>query len=395
MLDRLYTWLHLRTYRRRLARQTRFADRRIISIGNLSAGGSGKTPVALYLAAALRNRSQVETSNGARIGAEAATPGLIVLRGYGGATGAGLLVGEDFAAQASVREAGDEAVLLARRSGLRVAAGRDRAELIRRLGRPGELTLLDDAFQNPSVYRDHELVLIDASVRLRHVRVFPFGKFREGFAALDRAHTVLLTRVDLARPEDLAGYRERIRALAPQAAAFESVHAPGDLQFALDDSTVVSRIDAAQEIPNGAPRQPRPGDDRRIGAFCGIGNPGAFFATLAARGFSLAERRTFADHHAFRPRDVEGLLARPADVWLTTEKDWMRLAELAHPAARRLAARLFTMPAEIRIVSPDAVDALHAGEVGRGAAGRASLAEDPEHAAAFAARVLESPKQAG
>ncbi len=307
-LERLYLAIHHWLYRRRKARATRAAGARVISIGNLSAGGSGKTPLVIALARELERRK---------------IPAAVALRGYGGsASAAGALVSDGARILLGAAEAGDEALLIARRTNARVFVGRDRVRAVQLFAGDARCILLDDAFQNPSLARDHEVVLIDASLPLAALRVFPAGKFREGLEALMRADTIVLTRVDQAPPAQLAQWLDAIRASGARAPVFQCLHRAGAIQ-------------------------PAPPAGAEFGAFCGIGNPEAFYRTLERAGVSPAVRRSFPDHYAFRPGELQSLLAQ-APCWITTEKDSARLSSYALSAADQ--ARIFTLPIELEIL---------------------------------------------
>ena len=309
-LQRLYLRLHRRVFRRRLREQKRFERFYIVSIGNLSAGGTGKTPLVRRLAERVLKHSP-----------------LVVLRGYGGRAGKeGVLVSDGRSVLTDRLQAGDEALLLAGLPGLRVAAGADRARLIERYGDPSRIVFLDDAFQNPTVYRDFDLVLIDASVPLEKLRVFPLGRFREGLDALERADAVLLTRVAESSPENRAALEREVAAYLPLEKIFCSRHEPQGL---------------LPEPPAGA----------RFGAFCGIGNPESFFRTLAEKGLEIRERRVFPDHHAFRPREIRKLLEtaeRENLRWITTEKDAVRLKD--GPEGKKLLQMTHVLEIRMRIL---------------------------------------------
>lgn len=277
----------------------------MVSIGNLSAGGTGKTPTTALLA---RN-----------------APGqtLAVLRGYRGAAWGGLLVSDGAQLLSNFELAGDEAILLGRLPGLRVAAGKDRARLIAEFGRDCDVVLLDDAFQNPSVYRDHELVLLDASIPIEKLRVFPMGLFREDLRALQRAHTILLTRCDSSTPENLRALEEVVHSAAPAAEIFRSAH-------------VVTGV---------VPEPPL----KTVGAFCGLGNPEAFFHTVVSAGYQIVEGKAFPDHYPFRDGDLRALFGRDERLhWVVTEKDLVRLEGLASFEGFR--ARLHVLKIQLGIL---------------------------------------------
>lgn len=273
-LQRLYLKLHQRTYGKRLQKQTQFPGKRVVSVGNLSTGGVGKTPAVMLLATKAMERG-IET--------------MAVLRGYGGSESKkGILVSDGKDLLAGAREAGDEAVELAMLEGLRVAAGRDRSSVIDRYANDSRLILLDDAFQNPSVHRDHELVLLDATVAPEKIKLLPTGRFREDLTALTRAHTVLLTRTDLARSEDIQTLKDTISQIHPGLPVFQSIH----------------------EVHSLYP--PLPENGRDVVAFCGIGNPGAFYSTLEQRGLKIQKRITFRDHHPYTTEDLQKIFQASA-----------------------------------------------------------------------------------
>jgi tetraacyldisaccharide 4'-kinase len=248
----------------------------VICVGNLVAGGAGKTPVVIALAEALAAR-------GAAVHCLA--------RGYGGrATGPRRVD----AARDSAAEVGDEALLLARAAPCWVA--RDRAAGARAAAAAGALVLvMDDGFQNPALAKDISLVVVDGTYGFGNRRVMPAGPLRESPArGLARADAVVL----LGRDE---------RNLGPT-------------------------LDVGLPVL-GARLVPKPGSERlkgrKILAFAGIGRPEKFFATLTGLGAELAETRAFPDHHPYSAAEIAGLRARARDldaVLVSTEKDAVRLA---------------------------------------------------------------------
>jgi tetraacyldisaccharide 4'-kinase len=248
----------------------------VICVGNLVAGGAGKTPVAIALAEALAAR-------GAAVHC--------LTRGYGGrATGPRRVD----AAGDSAAEVGDEALLLARAAPCWVA--RDRAAGARAAAAAGaRVLIMDDGFQNPALAKDLSLLVVDGAYGFGNRRVMPAGPLRESPArGLARADAVVL----LGRDE---------RNLGPTLGVGPPVL--------------------------GARLAPKPGSERlagrRVLAFAGIGRPEKFFATLTELGAELAETRAFPDHHPYSAAEIAGLRARGRDldaVLVTTEKDAVRLA---------------------------------------------------------------------
>lgn len=277
--------------------------RPVIVVGNLSVGGTGKTPLVIELARRFRER-------GLKVG--------IVSRGYGGRARAPMLVSE----ASGPEVAGDEAWLMYRRTGGPVAVGRDRAAAARLLVQAGAgLILSDDGLQHYALARDAEIVVIDAGRGLGNGRLLPAGPLREPPARLAEADAVVLNGGP--RPE------------WPQAIPMRLV--PGDV-LPLDGRQTARPLAAFA--------------GQRVHAVAGIGNPGRFFAMLRAHGL-VVEEHPFPDHHAFAASELG--FGDPSPV-LMTEKDAVKCAsfhdarlwyvpvrcELAPPDAQRLVERLLT-----------------------------------------------------
>lgn len=259
----------------------------VISIGNLSMGGTGKTPFVLWLARRLKESGQNPA---------------ILTRGYRRRLSADLTIAAP-GEPVSVDRTGDEAQIFVRAgvapvgiSSDRLAVGRD----IERRFHPS-VFLLDDGFQHRRLRRNCDIVLIDSLDPFGR-GVFPAGRLREPEDALARAGIFVLTRTESGRSYE--GILERLRRWNTTARIFYSRVVPGEWRT----------MDGA---PAGAPTG-------RIGAFCGLANPAAFWRTLEATGIEPAWRESFADHHRYTHAEVAQLAAR-ADVLITTQKDVMNL----------------------------------------------------------------------
>lgn len=310
LFAKLYGTLHRYIYRKRLLRQTKFQHARIISIGNLSMGGTGKTPLTLALAeAALRHKLKP----------------LVILRGYGVKRSTDpVLVSNGHEVLCNHTIAGDEAMLFADIPELQVAVGRDRAEVIRIFGQDRNFILLDDAFQNPGVARDHELVLIDSSIPVSKFHTFPLGTFREGLDALQRAHTIVLTRTDQAPAKQVQAWHSIIKSKYPDLKIFHGEHRPEPVK------------------PDLITQDP-------VGIFSGIGNPESFKKTVQSLGYKIGEQMIFKDHYQFKPTDLHTIFdLHPELAWITTEKDAVRLSGFLEnqPA---WASRLHIMPVRMQL----------------------------------------------
>ena len=263
------------TWRSGLRKPTRL-DVPVIVVGNITAGGTGKTPLVLALVGALRSRGW--------------QPG-VVSRGYGGTARLPVLLGD--APNPAI--AGDEPSLIRSRSGVPVAVGRDRVAAARLLAGAGvDVILADDGLQNPSLARDIEICVIDGERRLGNGRLLPAGPLRESDARLAQVDFIVSN-----------GGQPR----------------PGEVPMSLPGSGALS--------VNGA-EPPRPLAQfagQRVHAVAGIGNPGRFFASLRAQGIEVIEH-AFDDHQALGPADLDFGDGLPI---LMTEKDAVKCVSFADP----------------------------------------------------------------
>jgi tetraacyldisaccharide 4'-kinase len=271
----------------------------VICVGNLVAGGAGKTPVALALADWLVERG---------------VPAHVVTRGYGGQLRGPMRVDP---VRHDAMAVGDEALLLATRAPCWVA--RHRAAGVRAAVAAGAgAILLDDGFQNPAVAKTFGLIVVDDGYGFGNGRVIPAGPLRENLRrGLARADAVVL----LAAEGDASG-NERLQ---------------------LDCGMPVLRAVLA---PVGGERL----TGSRLLAFAGIGRPEKFFATLRALGAVLIGARAFPDHHRFRAAELEGLrrdAERAGARLITTAKDIVRI-----PPVRRIGIEVLEV--EIRWADPAA-----------------------------------------
>lgn len=271
---------------------------RVVCVGNLSVGGTGKTPTVLALAGAA---------------ADAGLRVAVLLRGYGREGRGVRVVSDGRRVQLSWREAGDEAVLLARRlGGVPVVVGEDRVAagrvIVERFD--PQIIFLDDGFQHRRLHRDADLVLLDSTDPFGG-SLLPRGRLREPIGALRRATAVLLTRAD--QGGDPEAVRRRVAAVAPDCPVGRAILRP----LCLRDLTAGSRRPVAELR------------GRRVLAVSGIGNPESFHRTLQDSGAILAGRLVYPDHHAFSEEDRRrmGDVARRSEAnWIvTTEKDAVRL----------------------------------------------------------------------
>lgn len=266
----------------------------VVCVGNLTAGGAGKTPMV----AALMQRLA-----GQGITAH------VVSRGHGGLTRGPSRVAPD---RHEVRDVGDEALMLAALGTVWVS--RDRAAGVRAAAAEGaQIVLLDDGHQNPRVHKDVSIVMVDAGQGFGNGRLIPAGPLREPVqSGLARAHLVVLVggvedrRAAIARWPEL----ERVRPLGAE----------------------------LMPLPTGLPLA-----GERVVAFAGIGRPEKFFETLRGMGAEVVATHAFPDHHVYRPSILKRLIAdaRKADaILVTTEKDAVRLPTEARSEVITVQVRL-------------------------------------------------------
>lgn len=299
--------LHAREwlYRRRVLK-SRALPCAVISIGNLTVGGTGKTPAVEHA---------VRTLIG--LGARPA----VVSRGYGRRSTEVQVVADGRAVLLDAPSAGDEPYLLARRLGsVPVLVGADRYEAGRlAVSRFGvTAVVLDDGFQHRSVVKDLEIVLVRAANPWGNGRLLPAGPLREPFAALARAHLIVVSG---APASDAV---ERVATVAFRYAPGIPVIAGGHEPVECWEARATMREPATSLA------------GKRLVGFAGIAWPEGFRRTLEGLGVKLADFEAFPDHVWYRAADLERLAGRAtaagAEGLVTTEKDWVRLGALPVPA---------------------------------------------------------------
>jgi tetraacyldisaccharide 4'-kinase len=283
--------LHRVAYQRGLCAPRRLSCK-VVSVGNLVVGGSGKTPTAAWVARELRGR-------GHRVA--------LASRGYGRRSRERvLLVSDGEYVRCGSREAGDEPLLLAAHApGVPVLVGRDRAVVgLRAVSTFGsEVLVLDDGFQHHRLARDVEILTVDGVAGFGNRRVLPRGPLREPLAALRLADAIGVVDGPL-RPEDA----DLLRVHAPSALCFDARREPTALR------PIRGGASEPCEILAGA----------RVGLLAGIAGPDSFRRTLERLGASVVAERRYPDHHRYRAADLRGL-EREAPLWVTTEKDAVKI----------------------------------------------------------------------
>lgn len=296
--------------RRALYRSGRFSTRElgapVISVGNLTTGGTGKTPLVEWIANELALK-------GRRV--------CILTRGYGRpSSGTRVIVSNGSEILADANQAGDEPLLLAERlkdlaavicDADRVSAASWAVENLK-----SDAFVLDDGFQHLRVARNLNILTIDATNPWGNGRLLPAGILRESPAELARADCIVITRADDSnQTEEL---QRKIDELSSGSPVFRSHMTIRGL-----------RQVAGRESPDGADEIKA----SRVAAFCGVGNPESFFSLVRRAGYQLCYNQTFRDHHIYSQADVDRVaresITRGAQVLLTTAKDEVKLRGLS------------------------------------------------------------------
>ena len=268
----------------RVATSVHRVDVPVISVGNLTLGGTGKTPVVAWLSRWFRDRD-IRVS--------------IVSRGYGSKDG----VQNDEARELEARLP-DVPHL---QNPDRVAAATVAVEELET-----QLILLDDGFQHRRIHRDLNILLVDATEPFGFERVFPRGTLREPLSSADRADVIAITKCEAISKGRLDEIESRFRAIAPRATYSRLKQIPKQL--------IKSNGDAeSTESLHG----------KRVLAFCAIGNPDSFRTTLQTMNVDLVAFHVFPDHHEFTRSDIEsiGTKLRDAtvDLCVCTHKDLVKI----------------------------------------------------------------------
>jgi tetraacyldisaccharide 4'-kinase len=292
----------------------------VVSIGNLTVGGTGKTPAVELAVRTLKD-----------LGYKPA----VVSRGYRRRSRGVQVVADAAAIRLEGEDAGDEPFLLARRlPGIPVLVGANRAEAVKVARNRFDISaiVLDDGFQHRTLRKDLEIVMVRARRPWGNGRLLPEGPLREPLGALARADLVVVAGAEAVddAPEVLAASRRYAPACPVLAARFVPVE--------------------CWEAQRGRPVPLAQLSSARLVAFAGIASPAAFDATLAELGVQVQTVVAFRDHHWYEERDLAALESRAEapgiDGLVTTEKDWVRLRPL-----RRCRQPLYVVSVRLDLVA--------------------------------------------
>jgi len=259
----------------------------VISIGNITAGGTGKTPIVIWLCnyLAQKNLKPAVLTRGYKTDSQTPKtdePALIEQS----CPGCSVIINPD------------------RVQGAHVAVSEHDAQII----------IMDDGFQHRRLARDIDVLAIDATEPFGYGKVLPAGMLREPASSIKRAHAVILTRCDQAEPQKLEAVKQKIKQLNKNIIIAESLHEP--------QCIIINKAEQKFDYIK----------DKKIFAFCAIGNPDSFYKTLSAQQADIVGTETFDDHHNYNPADIDMVLQKAAQLnaqlVLTTEKDWTKLHDM-------------------------------------------------------------------
>ena len=270
---------------------------KVISIGNITTGGTGKTPAVIYLANILIKR-------GKRVA--------VLSRGYGRKTAGTQLVTDGNTPVLDWRNFGDEPTLISKAlSGVPVVVDEKRHRggmfLVDRFN--PDVIIMDDAFQHRAIERDVDIVLINSQDQRSDHKLLPYGFLREPWIHLKRAHAIIFTKTNLMKPAPFL----RSMARKSRVPRFRSVLLCGPLVSPEGEYKEILKENSAL-------------------ALSAVGDHGGFMRTLNSAGLNVVEELVFRDHHDYTQEDVEltqkHLLKSGAEYVVTTEKDMVKLDQL-------------------------------------------------------------------
>ncbi|MEJ2703124.1 MAG: tetraacyldisaccharide 4'-kinase [Sedimentisphaerales bacterium] len=280
--------------------KTRHVDAAVICVGNITTGGTGKTPLVASVYKTIVSNSRFQISN---------SQCAILTRGYKAAENSGN----------RMQGYSDEiAVLVESCPGAKVIVNPDRVagatEAINKYG--AKVLIMDDGFQHRRLARDLDIVTIDATQPFGYDKMLPAGLLREPVASLKRAQAIVITRCDQITQADLDELERQLRSIHPDMVVARSIHAPVCVRSA--DQNCIDM----EELRG-----------KRVFAFCGIGNPEAFLDTVRSPGCELVGSEFYSDHYHYTNDSLANVCSQAkrlaADLILTTQKDWTKVSRLA------------------------------------------------------------------
>lgn len=263
----------------------------VFSIGNITVGGTGKTPLVIWLCNLLRQKN---------------VPCVVLTRGYKTQTQY-----RESNIEHRVSNIDEPAILAENCPQTQVIVNPNRVagalEAVNKFG--AKVLILDDGFQHRRLARDLDIVTIDATLPFGYGKLLPAGLLREPATSLKRANAVVITRCNQTAEAELVEIEKSLRQINRNMIIVRSIHAPACAK------TVENKEISLDKLKN-----------KKIFAFCGIGNPGAFFETIKGLESNLIGSKVYNDHHHYKESDIADIFNHANDLGveliLTTQKDW-------------------------------------------------------------------------
>ena len=267
------------------------ANAPVISVGNITTGGTGKTPLVIWLYQQIVQSAKCKVQNCG-----------ILTRGYKTTKNLKL----------KTQKYSDEpAILVESCRGATVIVNPDRVaganEAVNKFG--AKILIMDDGFQHRRLARDLDIVIIDATVPFGYGKLLPAGLLREPATSLKRADAVVITRCDQTTEAELTQLEDKLQQINPDMIIARSIHAPISAKSSVGKEIGLKQL-----------------KDKKVFAFCGIGNPDAFLNTITSLDVTLVGSKVYNDHYNFTDDCLYNIYEQAshlnADLILTTKKDW-------------------------------------------------------------------------
>ncbi len=273
--------------------KSRSVSKPVICVGNLTTGGTGKTPWVQFICKYLEKRGEKV---------------LIVSRGYGGDFSGTM----EIQTHSNPRQCGDEPLWLKKNTNAMVYIGKDRFLTTQKAlcRKKVDVVLLDDGYQHRQMKRDFNIVLLDALAPARHYSMLPVGRMREGFSSLKRADALIITKCNHAKPEQMEKLMEYCLLYIPKSRIFLSDYVFEKWSPLFDNS-------------------PRNFKKEGLTLVCALGNPHGFLKTVDGLGIKPIKKFVFPDHYFWKPHDIKEIIKtmqkEGSSDLLTTTKDAVKL----------------------------------------------------------------------
>lgn len=289
-------------------------DAAVICVGNITVGGTGKTPLVVWLCNLLTQNLTLKSQN---------CKCAILTRGYKARTRENEQFKDEIAVLAESCPAAEVIVNPDRVAGAREAINKYATKVL----------IMDDGFQHRRLARDLDIVAIDATQPFGYGKMLPAGFLREPVSSLKRASAVIITRCNQITEAQLSELEKRLRVINPDIVVARSIHDPVRVKY--PEPSVIPAKTGTQKANEEMDSCLRRNDnieqlkDKKVFAFCGIGNPDAFFNTIKDIGVVLVGSKAYNDHYHYTDACLTELSEQAeeldADLILTTQKDWTKV----------------------------------------------------------------------